>query len=130
MYSPPPLRGRPALEGKTVLLIDANQRTREVRTRVLETHGIKVCIAEDLFTARFLWKPKTYDLILLDVRRYLSGEAVEFYAQIKDASPRQRFAFLVGPPRYISPEWPTELVAAAKQPQEWAETVKRFVTAA
>ena len=128
--SHPPLRGRPALGGKAVLLIDCNQFARDVRTSVLESNGIKVCVAEDLFVARFLWKPKTYDLILRDVRRYLPGEVVEFYAQVKDASPRQRFAFLVGPPVYVSPTWPNELVAAERQPQQWAETVKRFVAAA
>jgi hypothetical protein len=52
------------------------------------------------------------------------------YEQIKDASPRQRFAFFVGPPVYLSLSWPKEVMAAEKRPQQWAETVKRFVAAA
>ena len=130
MYSPPPLRGRPVLEGKKVLLIDRCQPTREIRISVLESHSVEVHPAEDLSTARFLWQPNTYDLILLDVCRYLPGEALEFYEQIKGASPRQRFAFLVGPPVYVSPTWPRKSVAEERQAQQWAETVKQFVAAA
>jgi hypothetical protein len=33
-----------------------------------------------------------YDLILLDVRKHLPGESLEFYEQIKDAAPWQCFA--------------------------------------
>ena len=126
----PPLRGRPALAGKSVLLIDCNQPTRDVRASVLESYGVIVRTAEDLFAARFLWRPNTYDLILLDARRYLPEEALEFYAQVKDASPRQRFAFLVGPPVYVSPTWPRGPGLAEKQPQQWPEMMKTFMAAA
>ena len=36
-------------------------------------------------TARFLWQPNVYDLVMLDVRRYSPEEALEFYEQIKAA---------------------------------------------
>jgi CheY-like chemotaxis protein len=130
MYSPPPLRGSSPLQGKRVLLIDRCQATCEVRTAVLESHGVEVCTADDFFAARFHWQPDVYDLVMLDIRRYYLGEALEFYEQIKDASPRQRFAFFVGPPVYLSLTWPKEVMAAEKRPQQWAETVKRFVAAA
>jgi hypothetical protein len=48
MYRPPPLRGRPALAGKRVLLIDRCQATREVRAAVLRTHAVEVHEAEEL----------------------------------------------------------------------------------
>ena len=86
MYRPPPLRGRPVLEGKKVLLIDRNQPTRAARAGVLRDHGIEVH-AEDISGARFLWQPNVYDLILLDVRRHLPGEALEFYEQNYDRKP-------------------------------------------
>ena len=126
----PPLRGRPAIEGKAVLLIDPNQPTRDVRASVLESHGLEVSTAEDLFTARFLWKPRTYDLVLLDVRRCPLGEALQFYEQLKGTSPRQRFAFLVGPPAYVSRTWPVELIESERQSPQWAETMKTFMAAA
>ena len=126
----PPLRGRPAIEGKAVLLIDANQRTRDVRASVLESYGVEVSTAEDLFTARFLWEPRTYDLVLLDVHRCPPGEALQFYEQVKSASPRQRFAFLVGPPAYVSATLPGELVTPRRQSPQWTEMMKTFMAAA
>jgi DNA-binding NtrC family response regulator len=130
MYQPPPLRARSVFDDKKVLLIDPHQLTRDARASVLRSYGIDVYTAEDLKTARFLWQPKFYHLILLDVRRYFPGEAFEFYAQVKDASPQEHVAFLVGPPQYLSTTWPTEVMATVKDPQQWAETVRRFVAAA
>jgi hypothetical protein len=130
MYRPPPLRGHPGLAGKKVLLIDRNQPTRDVRVRVLQSHGVEVHAAEELSGARFLWQPNVYDLILLDVRGHLPGEAFEFYGEIKGASPREHFAFLVGPPVYLSLRWPEEVMAKDDRPQQWAETVRRLTTAA
>jgi len=130
MYRLPPLRGQPVLEGKTVLLIDRNQPTRDVRARVLQSHGVEVNAAEDLCGARFLWQPNVYDLILLDVRRHLPGEALEFYEQIRTASPKERFAFLVGPPVYLSRTWPGEVTEIDTSQGQWGATVRRFLTAA
>jgi hypothetical protein len=130
MYRPPPLRGRPVLAGKKVLLIDRGQATREVRAAVLRSRGVEVHEAEELSTARFLWQPNVYDLVMLDVRRYSPGDALEFYEQIKDASPRQRIVFLVGPPTYLSHTWPGEVVTENASRGQWGETVRRFLTAA
>jgi CheY-like chemotaxis protein len=130
MYRPPPLRGQPVLKGKKVLLIDRNQTTRDVLVRVLQSHGVEVHAADSLPAARFLWQPDMYDLILLDVRRHLPGKALEFYEQITTASPKEHFAFLVGPPVYLSRTWPgagTEVVASQGQ---WQATVRRILTAA
>jgi DNA-binding NtrC family response regulator len=130
MYQPPPLRARSVFDDKKILLIDPRQPTRDARARVLRSRGIEVDATDNLQAARSLWRPKHYDLILLDVRRYFPGEAFEFYTQVKDASPRQHVAFLVGPPQYLSTTWPTEAMATEKESQQWAETVRRFVAAA
>jgi len=126
MYQPPPLRGLSVFDGKKVLLIDSHQPARDVRVRVLQSHGIEVDVAEDLSRARFLWRPKLYDLILLDVRGHLPGDALEFYLEIKHERPPARVVFLVGPPVYLSRTWPTEVMATEREPQQWAETVKRL----
>ena len=68
-------------------LIDRNQPTRDVRAQVLQSHAVEVRLAEDLSGARFLWQPNMYDMILLDVRRHLPGEALEFYEQIRARKP-------------------------------------------
>ena len=125
----PPLRGRPTLEGKRVLLVSDNSPAQEVRVSTLESYGVTVHTTEDLYSARFVWKTNKYDLILLDARRFRIEDTLEFYAQVKDASPRQRFAFLVGPPAYISSSWPKESVSEF-QPQQWAEMMKHIVAAA
>ncbi len=130
MYRPPPLRGRPVLADKKVLLIDRFQATREIRAAVLRTHGVEVHEAERLSTARFLWQPNVYDLVMLDVRRYSSEETREFYEQIKGASPRQQFIFLIGPPKYVARTWPGEVADGDTSRGQWSETVKRFLAAA
>jgi CheY-like chemotaxis protein len=129
MYRPP-LRGRPALADKKVLLIDRFQATREARAAVLRSRGVEVHEAEEFSGARFLWQPNVYDLVMLDVRRYPPGETLEFYEQIKGASPRQQFAFLMGSPRYLSRTWPGEVAGDDVWRGQWAETVKRFMAAA
>ena len=102
MYRPPPLRGRPVLAEKKVLLIDRCQATREVRAAVLRSRGVEVHEAEEISRARFLWQPQVYDLVMLDVRRYFPAEALEFYEQVRAADPPQQIVFLTGPPKYVS----------------------------
>jgi response regulator RpfG family c-di-GMP phosphodiesterase len=125
-----PLRDRPALSGKKVLLIDRFQATREARAAVLRSRGVEVHEAEEFSTTRFLWQPHVYDLVMLDVRRYSRGEALEFYEQIRAADPRQRIVFLTGPPKYLSHTWPGEVAGDNTSREQWSETVKRFLTAA
>jgi hypothetical protein len=67
---------------------------------------------------------------MLDVRRYSAGEMLEFCEEIKDRDPRQRIAFLVGAPTYLSLTWPGEIIAEDASSGQWGETVKRFLAAA
>jgi response regulator RpfG family c-di-GMP phosphodiesterase len=129
MYRPP-LRDRSVLADKRVLLIDRFQVTREARAAVLRGRGVEVHEAEEISRARFLWQPNVYDLVMLDVRRYSPEDAVEFYEQIKGASPRQRIVFLTGPPKYLSQTWPAEVTGDDTSRGQWGETVKRFLVAA
>jgi DNA-binding NtrC family response regulator len=129
MYRPP-LRGRPAVADKKILLIDRCQATREARAAVLRSHSIEVHEAEEISGARFLWQPQVYDLVMFDIRRYSREEALEFYEQIWAADPRQRIVFLVGPPLYLSHTWPDAVTSGDTSRGQWGETVKRFLTAA
>jgi len=130
MYQPPPFRGRSVFDDKKVLLIDPHEHARDVRARVLRSRGIEVDATDSLQAARTLWRPRAYDLILLDASGHLPGEARDFYLEIKHATPRERVILLVGPPTYLSLTWPTEVMPAEKEHQQWAETVGRYVTAA
>ncbi len=129
MYRPP-LRDRPALADKKVLLIDRFQATREVRAAVLRSRGVEVHEAEEISTARFLWQPNVYDLVMLDVRRYSPAEELEFYEQIRAPDPRQRIVFLIGPPKYVSRTWPGEVADGDTSRGQWGETAKRLLAAA
>jgi response regulator RpfG family c-di-GMP phosphodiesterase len=129
MYRPP-LRNRPVLADKKVLLIDRSQATRDARAAVLRSRGVEVHEAEEIPAARFLWQPNVYHLVMLDVRRYSPAEALEFYEQIRGADPRQRIVFLVGPPVYLSHTWPDAVSSGDTSRGQWAETVKRFLAAA
>jgi len=60
----------------------------------------------------------------------LPGEALEFYEQIKEAAPTERFAFLVGPPVYLSRTWPGEGTEVDASQGQWGATIDRFLTAA
>ncbi len=126
----PPLRGRPALADKRVLLIDRCQATREARAAVLRSHAVEVHEAEELSRARFLWQPNVYNLVMLDVRRYSPEETLEFYEQLKGASPKQRIVFLTGSPKYLSSTWPREVAGGDTSRGQWSETVKRYLSAA
>jgi len=128
MYRPP-LRGRPALADKKVLLIDRCHATREARGAVLRSTGVEVHEAEEIPVARFLWQPDVYALVMLDVRRYSPAEALEFYEQIKQASPHEQVVFLVGPPTYLSLAWPGEVFAEDASSGQWGATVRRFLAA-
>jgi ActR/RegA family two-component response regulator len=129
MYQPPPLRCS-VFDDKKVLLIDSCQATCQVRASVLRSHGVEVHAAEEISAARSLWQPNIYDLVMLDVRRYPQGETLEFYEEIKQASPRERVVFLVGPPTYLSLTWPGEVIAEDASSGQWGETVRRFLAAA
>jgi response regulator RpfG family c-di-GMP phosphodiesterase len=113
-----------------VLLIDSCQATRDARTQILKAHGIEVHTAENLEEARFLWRPDFYNLVLLDVRRYLPGEALDFCRLLKDISPQERIAFLLGAPRYLSLTWPEEIIDIDQGQPHWNEMVRRLAAAA
>jgi hypothetical protein len=96
----------------------------------VQSHGVEVHAVEEISAARSLWQPKIYDLVMLDVRRYSPGETLEFYEEIKDRSPRQCIAFLVGAPTYLSLTWPGGVIAEGASSGQWGETVNRFLAAA
>jgi response regulator RpfG family c-di-GMP phosphodiesterase len=124
------LLNRSSLRRRKVLLIDRCQATREARAAVLRTHNIDVQEVEDFAVARHLWRPNVYGLVMIDARRYSPGETLEFCDKIRDASPGQRFIFLLGPPRYVSRTWSGEITADSGTRGQWGETVKRFLAAA
>jgi CheY-like chemotaxis protein len=86
---------------KRVLLLDTSSRKRELRAETMRKLGIEVDSAADIGEARSWWKADLYDLVLINVEN-TRGNRDKFCQDIRAAAPRQRFAFLVGKPEYLS----------------------------
>jgi hypothetical protein len=84
---------------KKVLLFDVNHRRRGIRAANLRLRGVEVVTAKDLGEAQLYWHEKCYTLVLLDGD---SSEVMDFSREIQSSAPKQRLAFFVGKPRYLS----------------------------
>jgi len=86
---------------KRVLLVDTSQATRELRAEVMKKLGIDVDCAADIVEARSWWKADFYDLVLINM---VTGHAHrdKFCYDVRNATPPQRLAFLVGQPDYLA----------------------------
>ena len=86
---------------KRVLLVDTSSHKRELRAEVMRKLGIEVDSAADFGEARCWWKNDLCDLVLINSDN-LRDSRDKFCDDIRAAAPRQRFAFLVGKPKYLS----------------------------
>ena len=85
---------------KKVLLFDVNHRRREIRAANLRTRGVDVVCAKSLVEVRDFWHIRTFSLVLLEASE--CPEAVSFSREVRNDDPRQRLAFFVGKPSYLS----------------------------
>jgi CheY-like chemotaxis protein len=97
---------------KRVLLIDTSHAKRDLRAEVMRKVGIDVDSAADIVEARIWWRPALYDLVLINMEKG-RGQLDKFCDDVRNASPPQRLAFLVGQPEYLadSPSASEELAA-------------------
>jgi CheY-like chemotaxis protein len=86
---------------KRVLLIDASHAKRDLRAEVLRKLGVDVDGAADIVEARVWWKPALYDLVLINMEKG-RGQRDKFCDDVRNATPPQRLAFLVGQPEYLA----------------------------
>jgi CheY-like chemotaxis protein len=84
-----------------VLLIDTSQAKRELRAEAMKKLGMDVDCAAEIAEARSLWRAATYDLVLIDMEKG-HGNRDRFCDDIRNATPPQRLAFLVGQPEYLA----------------------------
>jgi response regulator RpfG family c-di-GMP phosphodiesterase len=108
---------------KNILIIDSNEVMQNQRAGVLRSHGVHVHLAKTVAEAELLWVPDFFHLVLLEVRQR-SKEAVAFWRKIRRQHPRQRISFLVGPPTYLSPTCPDEVIATGKVPEQWQQRLR------
>jgi CheY-like chemotaxis protein len=119
------------LKKKRVLLIDTSPAKRDLRAEVMRRLGMNVDCAADIAEARVWWRADLYDLVLINVERE-SDHRDRFCADIRNATPPQQLAFLVGKPVYLadSPNAGEESPAAEECPHpDFAGEVKAALSA-
>lgn len=90
-----------SLKKKRVLLLDTSTRKRDLRAEVMRKLGMEVDCAADIAEARSWWRADLYDLVLVHMEKG-RGHRDKFCDDIRNATPPQRLAFLVGEPGYLS----------------------------
>jgi len=108
----------------SVLLMDNNAERRASRKKVLALHGIDAIGVSDLTEASSIWHRDRYDLVLIDIRRDYHG-CLAWRDMIKQESPKQIVAFLVGEPRYVDLEPQPDSYVAEEHGSEWGELLRR-----
>lgn len=99
--------------GKRILLVGSRQPEHDIRAAVLRGHALTVDVAYDLPDALRICDARAYSWILVDVRERLPGEVLDFCTHLREKHPEQHVAFLVGPPQYVTLDWPEEFVHTA-----------------
>jgi len=115
---------------KRVLLVDTAHSKRDLRAEVLRKRGMDVDCAADIPEARSWWRPALYDLVLINMEKG-HGQRDRFCDDVRNATPPQRLAFLVGQPEYLadSPKLDDEAVKESEGKQEAIRTPKAIVPA-
>ena len=86
---------------RRILLLDCDNRRRESRAEALLDRGILVDHAANTVVARTLWKPGTYDLVLIDLRG-ADADCTTFIASVQGECARQKFGFYLAQPPYVT----------------------------
>jgi len=103
-----------------VLLVGGSESRQSLRASILRAHGLEVDVAVGVTDSRSLCRQNAYDWVVLDTHSLLPREAIDFCEQLKRAVPRQRIAFFVGGPTFISLKWPDEDVTKDKEQEQRA----------
>jgi len=109
--------------GKTVLLVDSDQRLRDMRARRLRLYGITIHTVGTVEEARALLEANTYSLVLVAPRNN-SAEVIQFHREIRRRHPTQRVAFCVGPPKYISFTYGQNVIPMPARLDTWVDRLK------
>jgi hypothetical protein len=86
---------------KRILLLDCDNRRREIRAEALLNRGILVDCAATTVLARTLWKPGTYHLVLIDLRG-ADADCATFIASVQGECAHQKFGFYLAQPPYVT----------------------------
>ena len=113
-----------------VLLVDGSTTKRDLRAGVMRKCGVEVDCAADISEARSLWRADSYNLVLINMGNEF-GRRDRFCAEIRDAKPPQKVAFLVGGPEYLASSPSTDDDPRDSEPVDnrlWGEVVAGLFT--
>ncbi len=85
---------------KTILVVDANPRTRGSRVTSMSERGVTVHSAGTAAAALVRFSSGTYDLVLIDPGEDTNG-ANRLVQELRLRKPRQMVAFFVGGPPFV-----------------------------
>lgn len=88
---------------RNVLLLDAAEARQLARAAAMRTAGATVQCAATVEDARALWKPGSYQLVLIELQDGGSGFR-QFYEYARAQSADQAFGFYTSEPPYLSPD--------------------------
>lgn len=110
---------------RSVLLFDPDPKRRGGRADQLRSRGVEVMCASDDTEARLMWLENSFRLILVETQN--SPNAIDFSAEVRSANPKQRLAFFVGGPGYLSsePAIPQLVEAEELLPTDFAVRLER-----
>jgi hypothetical protein len=126
-----------------ILLIDRNSLKQQLRATVFRNCEIDVHTTDSVSDALRLCRLQPYDMVLLAADQH-SGEASRICGELLKASPRQRIALLVGPPKYLleigfrKGQVPSDHVSSGRrlhlvepqpQPTQWRVLMDRLLVA-
>lgn len=110
--------------GQKILLVGGYQFRQSLRASILRAHGLQVHVARTLADSRPLRQRHNYDWVFVDIHSQLPGEVMDFCEQLRLTALRQRIAFFVGPPAYVSAKWPSQEIAEGHTEEERAAEPK------
>jgi CheY-like chemotaxis protein len=90
-----------SIKKKRVLLIDTSAHQRELRAEIMRRLGMEVDCAADISEARSWWRADLYNLVLINAQTDV-GQRDDFCESVRNATPPQQLAFLVGKPEYLA----------------------------
>jgi hypothetical protein len=90
-----------AIVRNRVLLLDADDSSRDGRAKALRLRGALVDSVSSGADARSLWKPGSHDVVLIDLRS-AGPDIHDFYEFAHGASGAQKFGFYLARPPYLA----------------------------
>jgi CheY-like chemotaxis protein len=115
-----------SVEAKKILLVDDDSVVRGLRARILGNLGHNITEADSLSTARSLWVPGAFNLVIVDVKHSLR-DAIDFCEEVKRAA-NQMVALLTPYTAYVPKDsCPDDVIHKEDGPANFVREVQQLL---